>query len=118
MNLKELIESALDIPALELSDPLLPPCATWYKTMDYPSLIGDGIETETTEVYEIDIWSRERADIITKTELLRRRLATEIGALLPVASFNYDINGKMWRGNIKFNYIKEDTNGIEEIKSN
>lgn len=34
IDIKETIKAALQIPVIELFEPILPPCATWYPVLD------------------------------------------------------------------------------------
>lgn len=113
MDIKNIIETTLNIPVRELSDPILQTgCATWYKSFEEPELSGNGEVTEESETYEIDIWGKGRQDVINKTGLLKKALINIKYNTFPNVTFFYDTNGKMWRGNLNFKHVKEDIDGI------
>lgn len=113
MDIKNIIETTLNIPVREMSEPVLQTgCATWYKSFEEPELSGNGEVTEESETFEIDIWGKGRQDVITKTGLLKRALINIKYNTFPTATFSYDTNGKMWRGNLNFKHVKEDIDVI------
>jgi len=85
MDIENLIKTTLNIPVIDLSKPILPPCATWYKTFEGPELSGNGEVT-----------------------LLKKALIGIKYNTFPIVNFSYDTNGKSWRGMINFKHIKED----------
>lgn len=113
MDIEQLIKTVLNIPVIDLSKPILPPCATWYKSFEEPELSGSGEVTEESETYEIDIWGKGRQDVISKTGLLKKALINIKYNTFPNTTFSYDTNGKMWRGNLNFKHVKEDIDGID-----
>ncbi len=113
MDIKNIIESTLNIPVRELSEPALQTgYATWYKSFVESELSGNGEVTEETETYEIDIWGKGRQDVINKTSLLKKAIINIKYNTFPNVTFSYDTNGKMWRGNMNFKHMKEDIDGI------
>ena len=108
MDIENLIKTTLNIPVIDLSKPILPPCATWYKTFEGPELSGNGEVTEESETYEIYIWCKKREDTVNKTGLLKKALIGIKYNTFPIVNFSYDTNGKSWRGMINFKHIKED----------
>ncbi|HBD01629.1 MAG TPA: hypothetical protein DC053_23360 [Lachnoclostridium sp.] len=113
MDIKQIIETTLNIPVRELSDPVIPSgYATWYKPYEDPELSGNGGVTEESETYEIDIWGKNRQDVNSKTGLLKKALINIKYNTFPRVTISYDTNGKMWRGNLNFKHIKEDTDDV------
>jgi len=108
MNIEALIKTTLNIPVIELSEPILSPCATWYKSLEETELAGDGDETEASDTYEIDIWCEERNLSETYSTQLKRAIALVDYLTIPSVQISYDTNGKVWRANLNFKYIKED----------
>lgn len=106
MDIKALIESTLNIPVIDLSEPLLYPCATWYKSLEETELSGDGDETESSDTYEIDIWCEERDLSETYSKQLKKAIALFDYFTIPYVQISYDTNGKAWRANLNFKYIK------------
>lgn len=107
MDLKSIIETALNIPVLGLSDPVLSPCATWYQTFEEPELSGDGNATEESESYEINIWCDDRQEAIDYARVLKNALIGIERNTIPTMSFTFDNNGKLWRGSLNFKHVKE-----------
>ncbi|MDR0925742.1 MAG: hypothetical protein LBN31_15475 [Hungatella sp.] len=112
MDIENIIKTVLNIPVIELSQPILPPCATWYKLFEEPELSGDGEVTEESETYEINIWGKAREDVINKTGLLKKSLIGIKYNTFPNVTYSYDTNGKSWRGMINFKHMKEDTDVV------
>nr|DAM14493.1 MAG TPA: hypothetical protein [Caudoviricetes sp.] len=108
MDIKSIIENALDIPVIELSDPILSPCATWYQLYQSSELSGNATVTEESETYDIDIWCETREDSESYAGLLKASLLNTKYITYPVLTFSFDTNGKMWRANFNFKHIKED----------
>lgn len=108
MDIKTIIENALNIPVIELSDPVLSPCATWYQLYQDLELSGNGKAMEESESYDIDIWSDTRAESESYASLLKTALLNTKYITYPALTFSYDTNGKMWRANFNFKHIKED----------
>ena len=48
-DIEKVIKDTLNIPVIELFEPVLPPCATWYPLSDGTGLQGDGKETEEVD---------------------------------------------------------------------
>lgn len=108
MDIKNIIENALNIPVIELSDPILSPCSTWYQLYQESELTGSGSVTEESETYEIDIWCDTREDTESYSRLLKAALLNTKYITFPALTFSYDTNGKLWRANFNFKHIKED----------
>ena len=108
MDIKTMIESTLNIPVIDLSEPLLYPCATWYKSMEETELSGNGDETEVSDTYEVDIWCQERDLSESYSVLLKKAIALINYFTIPYVQISYDKDGKAWRANLNFKYIKED----------
>ncbi len=108
MDLKTIIENALNIPVIELSDPVLTPCATWYQLYQESELSGSGNVTEESETYDIDIWCDTREEVESLSTLLKTALSSIKYTTFPALTFSYDTNGKFWRANFNFKHIKED----------
>lgn len=108
MDIESLIKTTLDIPVIDLSEPLLYPCATWYKSLEETELSGDGDETEASDTYEVDIWCQERELSESHSALLKKTIALIDYFTIPYVQISYDTNGKAWRANLNFKYIKED----------
>lgn len=109
IDIKGIIDSTLKIPVIELFEPILPPCATWYLFDESVGLSGDGKEEETLENYQIDIWERNR-DML---KIRGRRLKTElmlsgVPISIPDLSYQYDSNGKIWRAILKFSELRKE----------
>lgn len=105
-DIKKLIEDTLSIPVIELFDPILPPCATWYTTMDATGLAGDGEETEGIESYQVDLWNRNQNDVRRQGRRLKKALTeTGIADSVPEITYTYDNNGKLWRAMLTFSRI-------------
>lgn len=112
MDIEQIIKTTLNIPVIDLSKPILAPCATWYQSFEESELSGNGEVTEESETYEIDIWGKGRQDVINKTGLLKKALINIKYNTFPNVTFSYDTNGKMWRGNLNFKHVKEDTDVV------
>lgn len=108
MDVESLIKTTLNIPVIDLSEPLLFPCATWYKSMEDSELSGNGKETETSETYEIDIWCQERELAASYASSLKNAIASLAYCTVSQIMISYDNNGKVWRANLNFKYIKEE----------
>ena len=108
IDIKKIIEIALNIPVIELSDPVLPPCATWYRSFDAEELSGNGSMTEESETFDIDIWCDTREESENYAHLLKIALLNIKYIMYPALAFSYDTNGKMWRANFNFKHIKEE----------
>lgn len=108
MDIKSIIENALDIPVIELSDPILSPCATWYQLYQSSELSGNATVTEESETYDIDIWCNTREESESYAGLLKASLLNTKYITYPALTFSFDTNGKMWRANFNFKHIKED----------
>ncbi len=108
MDIKTLIETTLGIPVIELSEPILSPCATWYKSLEETELSGDGDETEVSDTYEIDIWCEERELSEIYSTQLKRAITLVDYLTIPSVQISYDTNGKVWRADLNFKYLKED----------
>lgn len=105
IDIKETIKVALQIPVIELFEPILPPCATWYLVSDHSGLEGDGKETEEISDYQIDLWDRDRSRVRARARKLKEALALYNGASIPELSYLYDTNGKMWRAMLTFSVV-------------
>ena len=108
MDVKTIIENALNIPVIELSDPILSPCAMWYQLYQESELSGNGSATEESETYDIDIWCNTREESELYAGLLKASLLNTKYITYPALTFSFDTNGKMWRANFNFKHIKED----------
>lgn len=108
MDVEALIKSTLDIPVIDLSEPLLYPCATWYKSMEDTELSGNGKETEASDTYEIDVWCQERELLVSYASLLKQAIASTDYCTIPDKTITFDTNGKVWRANFNFKHVKED----------
>lgn len=94
MNLKAIIEKSLEIPVIELFEPILPPCATWMTLAEESALSGDGEETETAENIQIDIWSGNRNEVKKMARKLKSDIQREAVMTIPDISYMYDENGR------------------------
>ncbi len=112
MDIEQIIKTTLNIPVIDLSKPIMAPCATWYQSFEESELSGNGEVTEESETYEIDIWGKGRQDVINKTGLLKKAFINIKYNTFPNVTFSYDTNGKMWRGNLNFKHVKEDTDVV------
>ena len=108
MDVETLIKTTLDIPVIDLSEPLLYPCATWYKSTEETELSGSGKETEASDTYEIDIWCQERDVLISYATLLKQAISLNEYCTIPDLTITFDTNGKVWRANLNFKHVKED----------
>lgn len=108
IDIKQLTESTLNIPVLELSDPILSPCCTWQLLHEELELSGNGQIKEISETYEINLWIKSRKEVMDKTKTLRKALLDIKYITFPNTSFTFDRNGSVWRGSIMFKHIKED----------
>jgi hypothetical protein len=105
IDIKETIKAALQIPVIELFEPILPPCATWYPVLDRSGLEGDGRQTEEISDYQIDLWDRDRNRVRARARELKEALTLYDGVSIPELSYLYDTNGKMWRAMLTFSVI-------------
>lgn len=106
MEVKEIIKISLNVPVIELFEPILPPCATCYSVRDSTGLSGDGDETEIIETYQIDIWDRRRQFVQSSARKLKLALKTaELQMTIPEISYTYDNNGKIWRATLTVSMI-------------
>lgn len=96
-DIKKIIETVLNIPVVELFEPILPPCATWYPVSDRIGLEGNGRQTEEVSDYQIDLWDRDRNRVREKGKKLKEALLAYDEVSIPALSYLYDTNGKMWR---------------------
>ena len=101
-DIKKTIETVLNIPVVELFEPILPPCATWYPVSDRSGLEGDVKETEEISDYQIDLWDRDRNRVRVKGKKLKEALLSHEDVSIPELSYLYDTNGKMWRAMLTF----------------
>ena len=105
-DIKKIILDSLRIPVIDLFDPILPPCATWYPTNENAGLNGDGKEEERLESYQIDVWDRDREMVRTRGRKLKAELMMMGEAMsIPDLSYQYDNNGKIWRATLTFSLI-------------
>lgn len=104
-DIKKIIETVLNIPVVELFEPILPPCATWYPVSDRSGLEGDGKETEEISDYQIDLWDRDRNRARERGRKLKEAFLTRNDVSIPELSYFYDTNGKMWRAMLTFSVI-------------
>ncbi len=105
-DIKKMITEALHIPVINLFDPILPPCATWYPINEITGLTGDGKEEEILESYQIDVWDRERDTVKTRGRKLKAELMmSEEPISIPDLSYQFDNNGKIWRATLTFSLI-------------
>lgn len=104
-DIKKIIETVLNIPVMELFEPILPPCATWYPVSDRTGLEGDGRQTEEVSDYQIDLWDRDRNRVRTKGKKLKEALLAYDEVSIPTLSYLYDTNGKMWRAMLTFSAV-------------
>lgn len=108
MDVEQLIKTALNIPVIDLSEPLLYPCATWYKSTEETELSGSGKETEASDTYEVDIWCQVRNDLESYAALLKQAISLIEYCTIPDMTITFDTNGKVWRANFNFKHVKED----------
>ncbi|PST28460.1 hypothetical protein [Enterocloster lavalensis] len=111
MNLEKLLKDGLKVPSVSAFAPIIPPCFTWNRITEDPGLTGNGGETETVVQLQIDVWGRKRGDVVNMARLAKRLIVAEPYTTVPVISYGYDVNGKLWRGTINFSNIEEDENG-------
>lgn len=109
IDIANLIKTTLKIPVIELFEPILPPCATWYPIVDTTGLAGDGKETEGIEGYQIDVWDRDKKEILVYGRMLKEALkANDENVSIPELSYIYDTNGKMWHAMLTFYAIRKE----------
>ena len=108
MNLEQLLKSNLKIPSVEAFSPSIPPCFTWNRIAENPGIMGNGKESETVVQFQVDVWGRKRRDVERMTRLAKSLIASETYTTVPVTSYGYDVNGKLWRGTIYFSNIEEE----------
>lgn len=116
-DIEKMIRDTLGIPVIELFEPVLPPCATWYPLSDETGLEGDGKEAEEVSEYQIDLWDRDRERVRENGRRLKRVISQLETAAIPDLSYFYDNNGKMWRAMLTFSEVRKGLeNGRTEIK--
>lgn len=108
MDIESLIKTTLNIPVIDLSEPILSPCATWYKSLEETELAGDGKERESSDTYEIDIWCEERDLSTSYASSLKQAIVSTNYCTIPSIQISFDTNGKVWRANLNFKKLKED----------
>ena len=102
IDIKTTIENTLGIPVIELFEPVLPPCATWYPISDTSGLEGDGKQTEEVSGYQIDLWDRDRERVRENGRKMKEAILSNPDVSIPELSYFYDVNGKMWRAMLTF----------------
>ncbi len=106
-DLKKCIQESLNIPVIELFEPVIPPCVTYYLLDVESALAGDGKEKETGGRYQVDVWDKSRNSLESRAKKLKKDLTDGgIAATLPLLSFLYDNNGKVWRATITFSCLE------------
>lgn len=109
MDIKKIIQENLNIPVIQLFEPILPPCATFYPINDSTGLAGDGKETETLESFQVDIWDRDRGTLKSRGRKLKAAIMMEENpTTIPEVTYSYDNNGKMWRAMLTFSVLREE----------
>lgn len=104
-DIEKMIKDTLNIPVIELFEPVLPPCATWYPLSNGTGLQGDGKETEEVDEYQIDLWDRDRDRVRKHGRKLKGAISQMETATIPDLSYFYDNNGKMWRAMLTFSVL-------------
>lgn len=110
IDLKDLIKKSINIPVIELHDPVTRLCATYYLQSDNSDLEGNGEEQEGIETYCIDVWSRDRTEVSMKCNQLKKSITKLKYNTIPYIEYTYDENGKFWRGMLTFSHVKEEYN--------
>lgn len=107
-DIEKVIKDTLNIPVIELFEPVLPPCATWYPLSDGTGLQGDGKETEEVDEYQIDLWDRDRERVRENGRKLKEAILSNPDVSIPELSYFYDVNGKMWRAMLTFSEVRKE----------
>lgn len=108
IDIEATIKNTLGIPVIELFEPVLPPCATWYPISDNSGLEGDGKQQEEVSEYQIDLWDRDRGRVRENGRKLKAAILSNPDVSIPELSYFYDVNGKMWRAMLTFSEVRKE----------
>lgn len=108
MEVKKLIRESLNIPVIDLHEPVIPPCCTYFLQSERAELYGDGKDREEAGEHVIDVWCKDRKETIEKSNQLKDRILMHPYCVMSGIEYTYDTNGRIWRGTIQFSCIKEE----------
>ena len=95
-ELKQLIESVLDIPCMLESESIVYPSATIEDYMDSPELFGDGECMEESSGIAIGLWYRDRKARDEAAKVLKKALP-KAGYTAPTVHKYFDTTARMHR---------------------
>lgn len=104
-ELKNLIETAINIPCYLEGDSITFPGATVAVSSDSPRLIGDGAAASIVHTAYINLWYVSRSDRDTATASLVEALQGYRNSTPPDIERYYDTTAKKHRAVINFEFI-------------
>ncbi len=109
-ELKNIVESVLDIPCYIDADTITYPSAEVQVYQDNPELFGDGKAQAVISYVALDLWYKERIKRDNAVKVLVPEIVNA-GYTHPTCERYYDITAKKYRATLNFSKKKEEHNG-------